>query len=153
MNTAKPMNYFTAVFLMLSAVLSFQQSVSAQLPTADLRRISPFSAIAGKTVDMTIVGTNLDQTTELRFTHPGIIAKPVLLPTDDLFPQARIQNTRFKVTVSPEVPRESTKPAPFLTLDYPQRDRLSWQLPTAGKFRKQGLMLPEKQRCLRTSIL
>ncbi|MDF1744830.1 MAG: pre-peptidase C-terminal domain-containing protein [Gimesia sp.] len=104
MNTAKPMNYFTAVFLMLSAVLSFQQSVSAQLPTADLRRISPFSAIAGKTVDMTIVGTNLDQTTELRFTHPGIIAKPVLLPTDDLFPQARIQNTRFKVTVSPEVP-------------------------------------------------
>ncbi|WP_298869078.1 hypothetical protein [uncultured Gimesia sp.] len=104
MNTAKPMNYFTASFLMLSAVLSFQQSVSAQLPTADLRRISPFSAVAGKTVDMTIIGTNLDQTTELRFTHPGIIAKPVLLPIDDLFPQARIQNTRFNVTVSPDVP-------------------------------------------------
>lgn len=103
-NTVTQMNRFTRIFVMLSVVLSFQQTIFAQLPTADLRRISPFSAVAGKTIDMTIIGSNLDQTTELRFTHPGIIAKPVLLPEDDLFPQARIQNTKFKVTVSPDVP-------------------------------------------------
>ena len=104
MNTVKQMNHFVSACLMLSALLTYQQSVSAQLPTADLRRIQPFSAVAGKTVDMTIIGTNLDQTTELRFTHPGIIAVPVLLPTDDIFPQTRIQNSKFNVTVSPDVP-------------------------------------------------
>lgn len=104
MNTVKRMHFFTPTLLLLSVVLTIPQSVFAQLPTADLERILPFHAVAGKTIDMTIAGSNLDQTTELRFTHPGITAKPVLLPTDDIFPQKRIQNTKFNVTVSPDVP-------------------------------------------------
>lgn len=89
---------------MLLAILSYQQTVSAQLPTADLQRIQPCSAQAGKTVQVTILGVNLDNTTELRFTHPGIKTKPVMLPADDIFPKERIQNSKFSVTVSPDVP-------------------------------------------------
>ncbi len=104
MNAIKLTKYGARYFSMLMVVLSCQQTVFAQLPTADLRRIQPFSAPAGKSIEVTIIGTNLDDTTELRFTHPGITAKPVLLPTDEFFPKARIQGSKFNVTVAPNVP-------------------------------------------------
>ncbi|WP_417387726.1 hypothetical protein [Gimesia sp.] len=84
--------------------LSCQQPVSAQLPTADLRQIRPFAAPAGKTVELSIIGSNLDDASELRFSHPGITAKPVMLPADDIYPEPRIQGSRFEVSVANDVP-------------------------------------------------
>ncbi len=103
MNPIKQIHFGTRCILMLLVILTHQQTASAQLPTADLKRIQPFSAQAGKTIEITISGSNLDNVTELRFTHPGITAKPVLLPADEFFPKARIQGSKFTVTVSPDV--------------------------------------------------
>ncbi|WP_339733857.1 PPC domain-containing protein [uncultured Gimesia sp.] len=94
----------TRFLLMMLLTVSYQQTIFAQLPTADLRRIQPFTAPAGKTVELTISGSHLDNASELRFTHPGITAKPVMLPADDFHPQARIQGSKFTATVSPDVP-------------------------------------------------
>lgn len=104
MNTIKLMHYSACCLLMMLVMLSYQQTANAQLPTADLRRIQPFAAQAGKTIELTISGTNLDGTTELRFTHPLIIAKPVMLPVDEFFPKPRIAGSKFTVHVSPDVP-------------------------------------------------
>ena len=78
--------------------------VRAQLPTADLSRIVPRAVRAGESADITIVGQNLEDVTELRFTHPGITAQPVLLPADDLFPNPRPNGSRFTVSVADDVP-------------------------------------------------
>jgi len=104
MNTIKRMNPGVCSILILLVFLLIQQTISAQLPTADLRRIQPFSTSAGKTFELSISGANLDNATELRFTHPGIKANPVLLPADEFFPKARIHGSKFNVTVSPDVP-------------------------------------------------
>ncbi|MCA9013928.1 MAG: PPC domain-containing protein, partial [Planctomycetaceae bacterium] len=104
MKIFKQMNSGVRHLLMLLLTVSFQQSAFAQLPTADLSVIRPFSAPAGKTVELRISGSNLDHATELRFTHPGITAKPVLLPADEIHPQPRIQGSQFTVTVAPDVP-------------------------------------------------
>jgi hypothetical protein len=90
------------LFLTLSNLDS--QYVEAQLPTADLRQLRPFAAPAGKTVELSIIGSNLDDASELRFSHPGIKAKPVMLPADEFHPAPRPQGSRFEVSVATEVP-------------------------------------------------
>tara|TARA_R110002095_G_scaffold189355_2_gene166798 strand:+ start:1287 stop:3821 length:2535 start_codon:yes stop_codon:yes gene_type:complete len=104
MKSIKQMKLSVRCFLIVLLILTYQQAASAQLPTADLQRIQPFAAQAGKTVEVSLSGKNLEEAVELRFTHPGITAKPVLLPADEFFPQARIQGSKFNVTVSPDVP-------------------------------------------------
>jgi len=76
----------------------------AQLPTADLRQLRPFSAPAGKKVEVSIIGSNLDNASEIRFSHPGITAKPVMLPADEFHSEPRTQSSRFQVSVAPDVP-------------------------------------------------
>ena len=79
-------------------------SAQAQLPTADLSRIHPPSARAGESVQVALYGGNLEDLSALRFTHPGITAKPVLLPADEFWPKPRIDGAKFDVTVAPNVP-------------------------------------------------
>ncbi|MFT5493769.1 MAG: hypothetical protein ACI8V5_004170, partial [Limisphaerales bacterium] len=79
-------------------------SVQAQLPTADLSRIQPPAARVGEAVQVTLYGGNLEDLTAMRFTHPGIKAKPVLLPADEFWPRPRIDGTKFEVTVGKNVP-------------------------------------------------
>ena len=76
----------------------------AQLPTADLRQLRPFSAPAGKKVEVSIIGSNLDNASEIRFSHPGITAKPVMLAADEFHSEPRTQSSRFQVSVAPDVP-------------------------------------------------
>ena len=76
----------------------------AQLPTGDLSRLQPRSANAGESVEVTLYGSHLEELTELRFTHPGISATPVMLPADEFFPQPRMDGSKFTVTVAEDVP-------------------------------------------------
>jgi len=85
-------------------VIVLQAEAFAQLPTADLSRIQPRSAKAGETVEVNLSGKNLEELTELRFTHAGITAKPVLLPADEFFPAPRINGSKFSVTIAANVP-------------------------------------------------
>ena len=62
------------------AVILGAASVCAQLPTSDRSRMEPRVGKPGQQVEVTLFGTRLDQVTELRFTHAGSSAKPVMLP-------------------------------------------------------------------------
>ena len=85
-------------------LLFVSSTTFAQLPTADLSRISPRAAIAGESVEVTLFGKNLDGLTALKFTHAGIDAKPVLLPAAPWASEPRIDGNRFVVSVDASTP-------------------------------------------------
>lgn len=87
------------LFLVGLCVLGTVAVAHAFMPNPDLLVISPSSAKAGETVEVTVSGTDLDDLRTLRFADPGIKVAPVTLPPEDLFPVPRIVPDRFKVTV------------------------------------------------------
>jgi len=76
---------------------------SAQLPNADLTRIYPTGAAAGSEVTVTLTGSDLDGVNQLIFSHPGIAAKPVMLPADAVHPKPRIKTNTFALTIAADV--------------------------------------------------
>lgn len=88
----------------LFALAMFATHAAAQLPTADLTRVYPAGAAAGTEVDVAITGTDLDGVSQLRFTHPGLTAKQVMLPADDIFPTARAKAASFTLTIAADTP-------------------------------------------------
>lgn len=76
----------------------------AQLPTPDLSRLNPPSARVGQTLNVSLYGSNLEELSELRFTHPGITAERVTQDGDEFLPQLRPVGSSFTVTVAGDVP-------------------------------------------------
>lgn len=75
-----------------------------QLPAPDLSRLNPPAARAGEILNVSLYGANLEELTELRFTHPGITAERVMQPPDEFFPEPRPVGSSFSVKVSETVP-------------------------------------------------
>ncbi len=75
----------------------------AQLPKPDLKTIFPQGIQAGTSIEATIGGTELEETTNLRFSHPGLTAEPVTLPATDYVP-AKANPLRFRITATSEIP-------------------------------------------------
>ena len=85
-------------------ILLHNASLSAQLPATQLSAVFPAGSQPGKTLDVTILGTDLDDVDQLLFNHPGINATRKMAdptPFDD-GPQP-VPNT-FVVTVNGDVP-------------------------------------------------
>ena len=82
---------------------------AAQLPAAHLDAILPAGGPPGTTFTMTLHGVDLDDLAELRFSHPGISAKPHLAEPGpfDLPPYGNgpgaVEN-QFDVTIAADVP-------------------------------------------------
>jgi len=76
----------------------------AQIPAPDLSRLNPPATRAGETLNVSLYGSNLEELTELRFTHPGITAERVVQAADEFFPEPRPVGTSFSVKVSESVP-------------------------------------------------
>lgn len=76
----------------------------SQLPAPDLSRLNPPAARAGETLNVSLYGSNLEELTELRFTHPGISAARVTQKPDEFFPEPRPVGSSFSVTVAETVP-------------------------------------------------
>lgn len=74
--------------------------LSAQLPTARLSTFFPPGGQAGTSLDVTLAGADLEGLSELRFSHPGITAKPAAPPSEG----ERKPEARFAVTVAADVP-------------------------------------------------
>jgi hypothetical protein len=70
----------------------------ADLPAISLNTLFPPGARAGTTVEVTVAGGDLDDLTDLRFSHPGIFARPAADASGKPLPQ------RFLVAVGPGVP-------------------------------------------------
>ncbi|MBJ06257.1 MAG: hypothetical protein CMO40_03945 [Verrucomicrobiaceae bacterium] len=75
----------------------------AQLPQPDLQTIFPQGAQAGQTTEVTIGGSDLGETNELLFSHPGITCHQIPVEASDFRP-ARHQPLRYRITISSDVP-------------------------------------------------
>jgi hypothetical protein len=78
-------------FLPLLALLSLPSVALADLPSPRLDRITPLGAAAGSSIEVEIVGADLEDAAKLLFDHPGIIAE-------------HLKDRKFKVTVAAGVP-------------------------------------------------
>jgi hypothetical protein len=79
--------------LLFGAALTAQ---AQQLPVPTLKSVFPCGAQQGKSVEVEIGGTNLDETSKLYFSHPGITA--------ELLSDPKKGAPRFKVSAAPDVP-------------------------------------------------
>lgn len=94
---------FRAV-VVVSLLSGFRAVGRAQLPTPDLVRLKPAAARAGETLSVALYGSNLEELSELRFTHPGITAKRVTSPPSEFFPEPQPLGSSFSVSVGKDVP-------------------------------------------------
>src|SRR5829696_1897136 len=81
-----------AILLLLASTLR------ADLPAIRLTSVFPPGARAGTTVDVTVPGADLDARPDLRFSHPGVFARPAVDAA------GAPQPNRFLVAVGPAVP-------------------------------------------------
>lgn len=75
-----------------------------QLPTAKLQSLSPPGGQAGTTVDITAGGGDLDEASQLVFSHAGITAEVIQAPPGPWDSQPSISYGKFKVTIAADVP-------------------------------------------------
>src|SRR6516225_2787063 len=77
--------------LPLPLLLLFTTVASAELPSPRLDRITPLGAAAGSSVEVEIVGADLEEADRMLFDHPGIKAE-------------HLKDRKFKVSIAADVP-------------------------------------------------
>ncbi len=84
-----------AILGLIALLLGPLPELRAELPWSRLDAVFPAGGKAGSTVEVRLFGADLETTTELRFSHPGITGKrkPGSPPADHL----------FEVTIAPDV--------------------------------------------------
>jgi hypothetical protein len=75
----------------LLALLFLCSAARADLPSPRFDRLTPLGAAAGSTVEVEVLGADIDDATKLLFDHPGITAE-------------HVKDRKFKVSVSADVP-------------------------------------------------
>ncbi|MDB5171541.1 MAG: peptidase domain protein, partial [Phycisphaerales bacterium] len=85
---------FVSAIVILLLVVS---PAFAQLPAARLTAVFPPGGRAGASFDVTVTGVDLDGATELRFSQPGITAKPA-------GESESTTERKFTVVIGPDVP-------------------------------------------------
>ena len=76
----------------------------AEFPRPQLNAILPAGGQRGTAVEATVVGIDLDELGGLRFSHPGIVARPVLSPPTEFDPQPRPVGGRMQIEIAADVP-------------------------------------------------
>ena len=76
----------------------------AEFPRPQLNAILPPGGQRGTSVEATVVGTDLDDLAALRFSHPGIVAKPVLTSPTEFDPEPKPVAGKMTIQIAPEVP-------------------------------------------------
>jgi hypothetical protein len=75
----------------LLAILLLASSVRADLPSPRFDRVTPLGAAAGSSVEVEVIGNDIEEATKLLFDHKGITAK-------------HLKDRKFAVTVAADVP-------------------------------------------------
>ena len=77
--------------LSIPALLLFAAVANAELPSPRLDRITPLGGAAGSSVEVEIVGADLEEADRMLFDHPGIKAE-------------HVKDLKFKVSIAADVP-------------------------------------------------
>ena len=90
--------------LLLLLLVLVPDTLFAQLPAARLDSIFPAGVRVGATVQVTLGGGDLDDVSELHFSHPGITAKPKMADPSPFHKEPRPAPNQFIVTAAADVP-------------------------------------------------
>jgi hypothetical protein len=77
--------------LSILVLLLFASVATAELPSPRLDRMTPLGAAAGSSVEVEIVGADLEEAVSMLFDHPGIKAE-------------HVKDRKFKVSIAADVP-------------------------------------------------
>jgi predicted nucleic acid-binding Zn-ribbon protein len=91
-------------FPLIASLFLLPAVALAQFPSPEIDTIFPPGGKAGTTLEVELTGTDLDDLTGLRFTHPAITARPVILPADEIWPEPRQDGLKFTVRIADNVP-------------------------------------------------
>ena len=84
--------------------LTFASPTLAQMPTTMLSAIFPPSGQPGTEVEVQITGENLDEVSQLQFSHPGITSEQKMNPADEFTPKPTPMENQFTVKIAGNVP-------------------------------------------------
>ncbi len=93
-----------SVALAWTVLLACAAPATAQLPGARLYTVFPLGAEAGTTREITLGGADLDDVAELRFSHPGLQARPKLQPAGPFDEGPQASPGVFELSVDEDVP-------------------------------------------------
>ncbi|MCZ6793750.1 MAG: pre-peptidase C-terminal domain-containing protein [Planctomycetota bacterium] len=88
----------------LALIVECRSYVGAQLPSARLLTVYPPGGKAGTTVDVTLVGGDLDDAKALRFSHPGIQSVQKTTPPGPYDDGPLPLSGQYSVTIAGDVP-------------------------------------------------
>jgi Bacterial pre-peptidase C-terminal domain len=94
----------TVACWLLCFAFASRAATLAQLPATRLDGIFPSGSTVGQSIDVTIVGTDLDDVTQLQFSHPGIAAKQKMSEPTVFDDGPQPTENQFSVTVAADVP-------------------------------------------------
>src|SRR5262245_29985812 len=90
-------------FVTICAFTALAASAAAQLPTTQLTSVFPPGSKQGSSVEVTIAGVDLDDCSQLKFSHSGITAEAKLTAATALEPVRALPN-QFAVKIADDVP-------------------------------------------------
>ena len=82
----------------------FASQAHAEFPRPKLTSLFPPGARQGTTVEVVIAGGDLDGVDRLLFSHPGLVATPVMQPAGEFDPEPRPLPGKFTVAIAADVP-------------------------------------------------
>ncbi|ADB18192.1 peptidase domain protein [Pirellula staleyi DSM 6068] len=88
----------------LAMVLAMASVAVAQMPRPQLASIFPPGGRQGTTVEVTLAGTDLDDITQLVFSHPGIAATPKMSAPTEFEPTAKPIANVYTLQIAGDVP-------------------------------------------------
>ena len=103
MTSSQPRQKITGLLQGLTLALCAPFLAHAQLPQPDLQTIFPQGAMVGQTTEVTIGGSELEETSALLFSHPGIRCEQIPVEATEFHPAGH-QPLRYRISVSPDVP-------------------------------------------------
>lgn len=82
----------------------FAGSAHGEFPRPRLASVFPPGGRQGTSVEVTLAGGDLDGVERLLFSHPGLVATPVMLPAGEFDPEPRPVPGKFQVAIAADVP-------------------------------------------------
>lgn len=95
--------WLQAVVVCMAAALS-GAAARAEFPRPQLNALLPSGGQRGTSVELAVVGVDLDDLAGLRFSHPGIVARPVMSSPSEFDPEPRPVPGRMRVDIAADVP-------------------------------------------------
>ncbi len=94
----------TSLLLSVLIVAACASNLHAQRPSPQLTSVFPPGGKQGTTVNVKIAGSDLDEVSQLVFSHKGISSSPIKEAASPVYPEGQVKQNEFEVKIAGDVP-------------------------------------------------